>query len=540
MAPVNPPMNLGSFDWSADPQIPGRFGRDACGLEIINEIQENQQKRGSNHIFHGVEIASTRSISPDELRTSTRLAWQALRWELPTIAGSVELRLSTNPRVPVPEARVIYDSISDQKQLDSWANQTVQWRPDATDIEALRFELGEAGLLPSASGKPGAFLYIVPRADTSVGFLLYASHVLFDASGARTAMTRFLRLFSDALRVGADIFRRERIEARQWGQESENLIPASASILDASQHMSGIAYEFALQNHFKDFFGNITRYHGCETLSNPNFNARKERPQTKMLRMDLSRDETVRIRRACEAGGAIEEDVSVTELRQYTFPQFDMPTSIYSLIIVNGTVAMIPILDNPPAKGSDAMIFFNGLIDARAALQAPYNREQEYAGNASTISPISIPVSSLDQFSGDERAMTRECIRQMHAQYQQQAQRSCQLSIATASARRQIAAQPPSSARPYHAPIFSSDGRAERHLQREYSGEGAPAGSAPLFIVADQFVSVNVTDPSPSFRAQEWDGRISLTLDFNTKAIDEPVAQAWLQKWKDLTISVLQ
>ncbi|KAH8826788.1 hypothetical protein DL96DRAFT_1709937 [Flagelloscypha sp. PMI_526] len=489
------------FKWRPDEEVPGRVKRDACAFEIIEAFVWNMIKQGSHHMFLAMNVSLDDTdkafASNEEFLSACRLAWQALRWEVPAIASSTEYFHPQGQSLPT--VRLTYDAVKDLLSLDAWSKEVVQLKEGYTDLMDLRYDLSDAGLLPPDNYLPQTFLYVVPYTASTFGLLLRTAHTPFDGSGVKLVMNLYLRQL-DHVKYSCTCY--------------------SFSVLPS------VVFNRYLQH-----------AHAFKTYKHPDFDVVNGKPKTRALRQVFTLEESEKIRTACKPGGVLEEKITVNQLCRYYSPFYlgsRVLTSVY-VTPVHGTFCLLPIIDNPPSSSDGALLFY-GLVDARYRLKPPYNQHLAYPGYGLAVSGIVVPLSAVSDSKGNELEMVKACTKIIKSEYEKQRKTSCLLAAATKAARMWLAegAKAPGPPKPELAPWFSGDGIGSRYLDAEYYCQDGMS-KRKILEVNDMFLCSNVTDPGP---AGEWGGKITLSVDFNEKAADIEVVQSWMDKWKNLVLTI--
>lgn len=153
-------------------------------------------------------------------------------------------------------------------------------------------------------------------------------------------------------------------------------------------------------------------------------------------------------------------------------------------------MSLLPILDNPSPKDSEAVVFYYGLIDARKKLVAEYRKPGAYPGYCLAMSGVQVPVSLYHQVpSGDLKTLVLEYAKAIRLEYKKQEAIPSQLSIAGLQVELMMQGPPPPA---WCGPWYAGDGRGSEHLTPTYTVNGHK-----VLEITDFFIGLNKCDPGP-------------------------------------------
>ncbi|GJJ08101.1 hypothetical protein Clacol_002309 [Clathrus columnatus] len=518
-----------SFDrdrckWRDDPEVPGRFIRELVGGELIQDIW-NVLRHGDGNLFLGLDIKLSTSLDAEDFMAHLRQAWKSLRWDVPIVA----LQIVHVPikGFPLPKLYMVYDVATSASEANTWAEDTVLLKEGYKDLDDLRYQIGQDPL-PPTDLKPETYVYVLPKSPDSFGLLIHASHAPFDGAGLKIVGNKLLSHLANY--IGNPDYQNEEVKRMRWGSESANLVPAVLDVVqryepaveDSSGNIiekeipgeirEGPVYEKTLAEVMDGLDKGLAHSHPFKSIIQPMFDVRQQNPRTRRICYTFTLEESVKIKNACaQTKSPTSEKLTVNHLRT-----------------VHGSLSLLPILDNPPEKNSNAVIFFWGIFDSRRKLIPQYHN---HPGYCLAMSPIQIPVSLYERFSGeDQRTLVLEFSKAIYKEYKKQAGYSSLVSIVGEEADRILQGPP---LPPWCGPWYSGDGRGSLHLSPNHEVEGRQ-----ILQLSDFFLGLNRCEPGPFFRAAEWNGRITLSVDFNELAVEPKVVQRWMDLWRDLLLTI--
>lgn len=237
-APAFPPVDFSRYVWRTSPEDPMYYIREAAGGEVIEDVW-NRFNHGEQTLFIGVDTSIDSSPSSSKLLDACRNAWVALRFTIPTIAAHTE-------QDAVGNTLITYRVANDSAEASSWAERTVRLHETTDDLDEIRYKIGKIHI-PDENGDQ-TFLYVVPRSNSSVSFLLHTAHTPFDGAGAKALFSRFFRLLSTEL----DNSLASSNKALAWGSEGAKLTPVASEILGPNEQREGEGYQKTLGNVMSD------------------------------------------------------------------------------------------------------------------------------------------------------------------------------------------------------------------------------------------------------------------------------------------------
>ncbi|TDL16435.1 hypothetical protein BD410DRAFT_888762 [Rickenella mellea] len=517
------PTSNSPYKWRRDEMHIGsmRYKRQIVAGEVISDVY-NATKHGEMTLFLGVYATLSSPITHNELLTQLRRAWVALRWDVPTIAAQT---LHDGKNIAKPKTWMTYDIAQSHTDVDKWAEETVMLREDITDLDQLRYEVGQ-GPMPRADLVPQSFLYLAPSTSTTFGVLMHVSHINFDGASVKILMSKLFEHL--AMYVSDPHYVSLQSAKIRWGRELENLLPATVDILrkpepaqmdghgkvlipaTPEEPQSGPAYDETLTKIVNDVANYAPHVHPFKTFIEPHYNLVTTKPISRRASHKFTVEESNKI-------------ISTVRAKQMTVNQ-----------LLLGAVCLLPIIDNPPADGpnSQAVVFVHGIVDCRQRLEKAYRHIDGYAGVCIGTSPIVVPVSiitSMQYSSMAEKVLAVASV--VREQYRAQAALPALLGV-SAEIMEMIATNP--NTPPWTGPMFVGDGRGSKYLRESYP----ESGPVKVIEITDFFMSVNKTDLGPPFRATEWKGRIMLSADHNELAVEPSVVEGWMKLWAELVLSV--
>ncbi|GJJ15155.1 hypothetical protein Clacol_009430 [Clathrus columnatus] len=516
-----------SFDqnrgkWREDHKVPGRFIRECVSAEIMLDIW-NTQYHGDGNMFLGLYIKLANSFGASEFMTYLREAWKSLRWEIPTIA--LQVYHVPVKRDSLPKPYMVYDVAKSSSEADDWAKTTAFLMEGYKDLDDLRYHIGQ-NPLPPTDFVPQTFVYALQTSPDSFGILIHTSHVISDGNAVRIVGNRLL--YHLANYIGDPGYQKLESKKIRWGSESVNLVPVISDVIqnyepavkDSSGNIikeeipgeirEGPEYDKTLAEVMDGLNKGSTLAHPFKSIIYPIFNVQKQNPRSRRVYYTFTLEESERIKAACKPTRSMPEKLTCLNLKE----------------TVNGALGLVTILDNPPQKDSDAMIFFWGVVDPRKKLIPRYHN---YPCFALGMSALLLPVSLYETFSHeDRRTLVLEFAKATREEYNKQAQYPSLTSVLDEEVDRMLQGPPPP---PWCGPRYSADGRGSNYLSPSHEVNGRK-----IIEVSDFFIAVNRCDPGPCFRATEWNGRIMLSADYNELAVETKVAQRWMDLWRKLVL----
>ncbi|EIM79595.1 uncharacterized protein STEHIDRAFT_143167 [Stereum hirsutum FP-91666 SS1] len=486
-APAFPPVDFSRYVWRTSPEDPMYYIREAAGGEVIEDVW-NRFNHGEQTLFIGVDTTIDSSPSSSKLLDACRNAWVALRFTIPTIAAHTE-------QDAVGNTLITYRVANDSAEASSWAERTVRLHETTDDLDEIRYKIGKIHI-PDENGDQ-TFLYVVPRSNSSVSFLLHTAHTPFDGAGAKALFSRFFRLLSTEL----DNSLASSNKALAWGSEGAKLTPVASEILGPNEQREGEGYQKTLGNVMSDLGSAMPRQYG--------FKKRNIGPgPTRRASTILTADESTKFREVARSLG-----FTVNHL-------------------AHAAVAIVCAHDNPPSSSTpeDATFVFYGLVDSRDRLNSEYSGKgsSAYTGYCLGMSAIQLPVSVVSSSASEgEKAQLLKAAEVIKQEYARQKAYPALLAIEAQQVEMMLsglrAGGPPPP--PWMGPWFAGDGIGETYLEPTYGSN---------IRVDDFFTSLNKTDPGPFFRLYSWGNRITLSADYNENAMPRDVVEGFIEKWASL------
>ncbi|TDL18054.1 hypothetical protein BD410DRAFT_513360 [Rickenella mellea] len=508
------------YEWRRDKTHNSRFRRQPVGGELLTAVF-NSTKNGYGNLFIGVYTSLMAPISTVDLLRHVRRAWISLRWDVPTIAAQIFHEQIDGRSSPSPW--ITYDVAQSAKEVESWAEETVKLRENVSELDTLRYEIGDS-VLPPKDLVPQTFLYLVPFTPTTFGILLHTSHVPFDSAALKILMTKVFEHLS--LYILDKGYSDKQAAKLHWGEEHRNILPAVTQILrkhepaklDVNGEMvvpelpeeprDGPAYAETLENAMA---GPNTRVHVFKTFIDPPYDPSATNPKPRRAAHTFTLEESNRIIAATRTADV--EKFTVNHL-------------------LHAALCLVSIIDNQPSPGSDAAIFNLGVVDARKRLESAFRHSEGYPVFCVGYSPLVTPVSVVTSLppGTDTKSKILALVRELRNQYKAQAALPALLAVGAEQMERMVATPAP----PWLGPIYSGDGRAGDYLRESYPKDGPNS----VISITEFFFGVKVLDPAPVFRTAEWKGRIMLSADYNELAVEKKVVEGWMMLWAELILSV--
>ncbi|PFH50118.1 hypothetical protein AMATHDRAFT_48178 [Amanita thiersii Skay4041] len=517
-------VDFNRYKWREDEKVPGRFKREPGGGELFEDVL-NLTKHGEQNLFVGVYAALAIALDTGDLLAAVLNSWISLRWEIPTVAAQTGHEPSGKP---LPTSFITYDVARSLDEVKKWANTTVILREDKKNLDDLRYEIGQDPI-PAADLVPQTYLYLVPYTPTTFGILFHTAHTTFDGAGSKIVLTKLFTYLYNYLSQPS--YQAEQEKLMKWGTEAQNLLPMvteilrkhEPAVLDAQGNVimpevpeeprEGEKYFETLNEVMTGLATGGPRAYPFKSLIQPPYNPQTTKPKTRRVEYRLSVSESVRIKAAGAVGGSITQKLTVNHL-------------------VHGALSLLPILDNPPPKDTDAVIFYYGLVDGRQRLAKEYRSPLGYPGYCLGMSSIQIPVSLYNKLPHDDKkTMVLEYAKVVQKEYKRQTEFPSLLAIEPQQVDLMLSVPPPP---PWCGPWYAADGRGNVYLHPKY-----PATGPTVIEITDFFLGLNKCDPGPFFRAYEWNGQLILSADFNELAVEPKVVQGWMEKWADLLRSLM-
>jgi hypothetical protein len=226
-------MNYSRFDWKMpNSDDPSYYSREALGGEVFEDVC-NRFGNGEQNLFLGAQVTFTTPISTLDLIARAREAWEGLRFDIPTIAANTEQDSNG-------DTFISYRIAKDSAAAREWSERTVRVHEGAKDLDEVRFVAGQIRI-PDANGDQ-TFMRILPKSETSYGFLLHTHHTPFDGAAVQIIsdeyLTRLCKLIANPALASTDTL--------AWGTEHKNLALATPAILNSTEPSKGPQYDQSL------------------------------------------------------------------------------------------------------------------------------------------------------------------------------------------------------------------------------------------------------------------------------------------------------
>ena len=219
------PIDFSRYVWRKDDKITTRFKRELGGGELIEDVW-NLFKHGEQNLFLGLYITITQPLEATNFITHLKSAWVSTRWDIPTVASQI----LHEPREgsPMPASLLAYDLAQSSSDVHHWAQQTVILDNGYTDLDALRYDIGQ-GIIPTKDLEPQTFIHVLQFSTTQYGLLFHTSHAPFDGAGLKMVGTKLLEHLS--LYISDPSYASREQSRIKWGSEGERLLPIASEIL---------------------------------------------------------------------------------------------------------------------------------------------------------------------------------------------------------------------------------------------------------------------------------------------------------------------
>lgn len=474
------------FNWKAlRPDDPSYYTQ----LTFSGGTYEELLRRFSNGeqvLFFSTEVTFTNHISSTDLLASARETWEALRFDVPTIAAQTEFDVDSW------NVTMSYRLAKSSKEVKEWAKRTVRLGEGSKDLSVLRYELGKK-MIPEENGDQ-TFLYVLPTSESSYGFLLHTHHTPFDGIAVQIIMNDFLTRLVKS--IGSSVTSSDSLP---WGTENKNLLPPTSAILGPAEAIEGPIYQKGLGMIIDSF---VALQHKI------GFKVRNIGPgATRRTHSSFSEEETMKFVEAVRTLG-----FTVNE-------------------IAHAAIWVVCYLHNPTTEATppNALYTCLGLMNCRDRLLSQY---KDYRGYCLGIQGIAIPASVIaSAASKGENQQLIEVARAVKVEYEKWKANPSILSGQPDAGHVIIQATKAAGApAPDVGLRFSGDGVVDNYINRTLKG---PDGQVAATI-DDLFMSLNDNNPGPFFRIFTWRGRLRLSVDSNEYAVPNDIVQGFVDKWASL------
>jgi hypothetical protein len=255
-----PAVDSANFRWRQSPDDDFHYSRQAGGMEYFADIA-TLASAGTGCISLGLTLTLAppyASLTSQELLAHVRRAWIALRWDVPTLGGTLHHTPPPPERqIPLPDTFLDYYAARSPANVAAWAEETVLLQDGYADLAAIRADLCQ-GALPRREKGPHAYLHVLRTAPTSFGLLLFITHEWIDGLGTKALATLLLQHLALSLSSPAHV---EHCEKLAWGSgvEARNLLPPMWDVLAGAEVLEGPAYERTYDEVIGNFSANIVR-----------------------------------------------------------------------------------------------------------------------------------------------------------------------------------------------------------------------------------------------------------------------------------------
>jgi 15-O-acetyltransferase Tri3 len=228
-------MDYDRFNWKASrPDDPTFYSRVTFAGQAFEEVL-NRFQFGEQNLFLGLQVTFTKPISTNDLLARSRETWEALRFDVPTIATQIEFDEDWTTTMTY--------RLASSKEVKEWAKRTVRLGEGVKDLDELRYEVGKKRI-PEENGDQ-TFLYVLPMSDSSYSFLLHTHHTPFDGSAMQIIMNDFVAKLVKSIANPA--LSSTITDSLAWGTEYKNLTPPTSAVLGPAEAKEGPLYEQGLQ-----------------------------------------------------------------------------------------------------------------------------------------------------------------------------------------------------------------------------------------------------------------------------------------------------
>ncbi|KAJ8514919.1 hypothetical protein ONZ45_g7613 [Pleurotus djamor] len=493
-------FDLNTFRWTELPSKDG-FARMLGGGEVMQDAW-NRFHKGEGTLFFGVYVDVLVSISEAKFEQAACDAWSWLRFQVPTIASTVD---------PTDDgmSRLVY-KLGTDASVAEWASRTftIVKRP-RIDIDAFRVEVGRKPI-PSSEGDQ-TFGYLLMGTDcpsdpiNKFGFLLHTHHAPYDGAGLKIIVNMYLTQLVKNLALLATS---PSPLLLPWGSEEPSFAHPYYGTLGAILQILG------------------------EGMNNPyGFKPRTSDPGLPTHAREeivFTVDESSRILNALKLKGASDN------AKAYTVSH-----------LAHAALAMATIADNPPsAEASSQFLNNQHLRDCRVFLTEPYSSRFGYPGYALGVGGIRIPVSLFLTADAkpsllDKSTLVRvmKAVRDLYAAQKALPDPISYMGLGSIGfAQTMIAGFKANMMPPNNCYSFSSDGVSEKWLDHEYPDSSGTS----VFSLRKFVLSLNRTEPSPFFRVTSWRGALELSADFNANLVSADEVKVHLNNWKKFILLALE
>ncbi|KAG2142357.1 hypothetical protein DEU56DRAFT_855016 [Suillus clintonianus] len=515
MANILARYDLEQFKWKP---FKGEGARNGCarplgGVEHVQDIM-NRHLKGDQTLFFGVIVDLHKPVSITKLGSSAQECWCWLRFQIPTVASSIN---GSDHELPT----LTYTTASPQ-EISRWAERTlIVHSPSHIDLEQLRANEGPKKI-PSSDGDH-TWLHLVPGeiANDRVskfGLLFHTHHSPFDGAGLKIVTNRYLTQLANVL---SDSYSAP--EVLEWGNELGNLPPAAYNILNSNEPLPispDSPEEPSFDNEYYKSFGTVLAGFGAAAKDTYGFRDRPkdtEWPTTRRAEVLFTKEESERIQSASKVSG-----FTLTHL-------------------AHAALAMVVIADNPPTSASSShylnnvsMANFRGRLDPINSL---------HPGYILGVLMARIPVSAFLAPDGSVFPLDKDLLLQVAAIAKEQyrahtelpAALSCMPQVGEVFASAYVPAASANMLPSNQCYSFSSDGKGENYMNHTFADDNGK----PLLSIAKFFTSLNRFDPGPFFRLSSWGGVIDLGADYNSNIVTTEDMMNYLNLWKSFLLLVL-
>jgi len=339
--------------------------------------------------------------------------------------------------------------------------------------------------------------------------LLHTSHITFDARGLHTLFNAFMK----KLVIVVSLHPSEAYQELEWGTEGKNLLPVPYGILGEAEICSGPEYDATLNSVMSDAMISSQHGHGLKFRASSHYAL-----ETKRANFTFTARDSQRFFKKVKSRGFTVNHVCHAAL----------------------TLACAE--DNPvPEEMLESAVFaYPHMRDGRQQLRPPYSDRGGYPGFCLGVSSILIAAKALSDLpSKDDINRLIYVSGLMKKEYERQKTYPSLIAIAPEQTEVMIdpfknnAKIPSPSAT---APWYSGDGKGEQYLDPIFLDDsGKTVAEIRSFVT-----TVSKFDPATFFRVWSWRDCLTVSVDYNPRAIPEYVVEGLLSRWKELVACLMQ
>ncbi|KAJ3884560.1 hypothetical protein GG344DRAFT_60367 [Lentinula edodes] len=489
--------NLHKYVWKSLPPRNGMEGRVRllAGGEIVQDVL-NRYNKGFQTLFFAFHVDLAMQRPADSVIKVAGDAWIKLRFLVPTIASLVILDDND-----IPSLQYYSPSTS---ELQKWVDQTfvVHRKSGSVDLGALRSELG-LGKVPSDNGQQTWMHLSISDSNTisSMGLMIHTHHSPFDGTAMKVLANLYLKEFAKGLsgeNVTGDL---------KWGAEVDHLLPAAFNVMRPTEPIPIDPGSVEEPSFAHPFYAN--GYYLKPREGDPGW------PVTWHEEVAFTKQESELFMQKLKGS-----------MRPYTVTH-----------AAHAALVMVNIFDNPPTQElASKSVSCEFIINSRQHLQEPYSTREGYPGYALSVVPHGFPLRMFLSPTGEVLPLNKEMLVTLmgHAADIYNALKAMPVALSFMIPASDILAP---SLKQLAATELSHDGPGEKFLDHTFTDS---SNTVEVCSVTKFFTSVNRTDPAPFFRISSWGGVLELGADYNSNIISQNEVKAYLQKWKEFMMLIVE